>query len=254
MYFKTFYLIFFLIIMEHCKQSSPKYPSLNTFIDGQLSWQKKLYFDRINEFKRNPINFNKIVFLGNSITQGGGDWSKKFNTKNIVNRGISGDYTNGVLMRLGEIIHYKPIAVFIMIGVNEFWNDNSTKPHLNPEYVAGNIINICKKIKESSSSTKIFIQTILPVNNEQYLNVKKVDYNFLKPDYSPTVNEQINQTNTILKNNKEFEIVDLHPLFLNNESILDSSLSNDGIHINSNGYQIWVNAIKSMIENLNRQT
>ena len=85
------------------------------------------------------------------------------------------------------------------------------------------------------------------------LNIKKVDYNFLKPDYSPTVNEQINQTNTILKNNKEFEVVDLHPLFLNNESILNSSLSSDGIHINSNGYQIWVEAIKTIIKNLNRQ-
>ena len=116
-----------------------------------------------------------------------------------------------------------------------------------------NIINICKKIKESSSSTKIFIQTILPVNNEQYMNVKKVDYNFLKPNYSPTVNQQVDQTNTILKNNKEFEVVDLHPLFLNNESILNSSLSSDGIHINSNGYQIWVKAINTIIKNLNRQ-
>lgn len=242
------------IFFISCQSAIDLYPTPDTIIKDQLEWQKDIYFKRIAEFKKQPIGYNKIVFLGNSITKGGGDWNEKLNTNNIVNRGISGDYTDGVLMRLDEIIHYKPIAVFIMIGVNEFWNDNSGKPHLTPEYVAGNIINICKKIKESSSSTKIFIQTILPVNNEQYLDVKKVDYNFLKLNYSPTVNQQINQTNTILKNNKEFKVVDLHPLFLNNELILDTSLSSDGIHINNNGYQIWVNAIKSIIENLNRQT
>ena len=246
--FLTIVTIFFI----SCQSTKNLYPAPDTIIKDQLEWQKDIYFKRIAEFKKQPIGSNKIVFLGNSITKGGGDWNEKLNTNNIVNRGISGDYTGGVLMRLDEVIHYKPIAVFIMIGVNEFWNDNSDKPHLTPQYVAENIMNICKNIKKSSSSTEIFIQTILPVNNKQYLNVKKVDYNFLKPNYSPTVNEQVNHTNTILKNNKEFKVIDLHPLFLNNELILNSSLSSDGIHINDIGYQVWIKAIKAIIENLNK--
>ena len=208
--------LFFAIVaifFISCQPTKNLYPTPHTIIKDQLEWQKDIYFKRIAEFKKQPIGFNKIVFLGNSITKGGGDWNEKLNTNNIVNRGISGDYTGGVLIRLDEVIHYKPIAVFIMIGVNEFWNDNSDKPHLTPQYVAESVLNICKNIKKNSSSTKIFIQTILPVNNKQYLSVKKVDYNFLKPNYSPTVNEQINRTNTILKNNKEFEVIDLHPLF-----------------------------------------
>tara|TARA_A100000164_G_scaffold370901_1_gene397748 strand:- start:174 stop:923 length:750 start_codon:yes stop_codon:yes gene_type:complete len=241
-----------IIIFFSCQPTKDLYPTPDTIIKDQLEWQKDFYFKRIAEFKKQPIGYDKIVFLGNSITKGGGDWNEKLNTKNIVNRGISGDYTDGVLMRLDEIIHYKPIAVFIMIGVNDFWNDNSGKSHLTPQYVATNVINICKNIKKISSSTEIFIQTILPVNNKQYLNVKKVDYNFLKPNYSPTVNEQIIHTNTILKNNKEFEVIDLHPLFLNNELILNSSLSSDGIHINDSGYQVWIKAIKAIIENLNK--
>ncbi|MFL2983655.1 MAG: SGNH/GDSL hydrolase family protein [Candidatus Neomarinimicrobiota bacterium] len=124
---------------------------------------------------------------------------------------------------------------------------------MTPKYVAGNIINICKRIKENSSSTKIFIQTILPVNNEQYLNVKEVEYNFLQPNYIPTVNEQISQTNAILISNAEFEVIELHSLFLNNESNLDSLLSSDGIHINDSGYQVWINAIRPLIKNLNKQ-
>ena len=65
------------------------------------------------------MNFNEIVFIGNSITEGGKNWSEKFNIPNIRNRGIGGDVTDGVLERLGEIIFFKPKAVFILIGIND---------------------------------------------------------------------------------------------------------------------------------------
>ena len=59
----------------------------------------------------------RIIFIGNSITEGGKNWSEKFNIPNIRNRGISGDVTDGVLERLDEIIFFKPKAVFILIGI-----------------------------------------------------------------------------------------------------------------------------------------
>ena len=134
-----------------------------------------------------------------------------------------------------------------MIGVNEFWSDNHDRPYITPKHVAENILKICRKIKEKSPKTEIIIQTILPVNNPQYLEVKKVDYNFLLPDYSPTVNEQVNQTNSIIKDNKEFKVVELHSLFLNDEDILDTTLSRDGIHINENGYEYGPTRSKDLL-------
>ena len=88
-----------------------------------------------------------------------------FKTNNIVNRGISGDYTEGILSRLNEIIYYKPIAVFLLIGVNEFFKDNSNNTEITPAYVADNILKIAEKIKNGSPSTRIYIQTIFPINN-----------------------------------------------------------------------------------------
>ena len=132
-------VLFFLIaIYSIIKQSSVDnhiqnlYPDTSDHLKYQLPWQKEFYFNRINEFKNNPIGYNKIVFLGNSITKGGGDWGQRFNASNIVNRGISGDYTEGILNRLNEIIFYKPIAVFILIGVNEFFKDNTNNLEVNP--------------------------------------------------------------------------------------------------------------------------
>ena len=197
--FKKYCISCLLIILISCDKSYPIYPSVDTLIDGQLDWQKKLYFERISDFKKHPIGYNKIVFLGNSITQGGGNWNDYFGTKNIVNRGISGDYTTGILKRLDEIIFYKPASVFLMIGINEFFADNLEKPEINPKNVAENIIKIADIITEYSPNTRMFIHTILPINNDQYIKVKKVNYNFLQSNYSPSVNSQVEETTSILK-------------------------------------------------------
>ena len=96
------------------------YPNINTKIKYQQDWQKDFYHKKLSEFKASPFGFNKVVFLGNSITQGLLRHTDKLLGENIVNRGISGDHTDGVLARLEEIIYYKPKVVFLLIGVNVY--------------------------------------------------------------------------------------------------------------------------------------
>ena len=227
------------------------YPDSTAVIKYQLEWQRNFYKKRIKEYRDHPIGKNKIVFLGNSITYSMRHWDKKFNVKNIVNRGISGDYSDGILERLDEIIYYKPLAVFLLIGLNDFFDDNTTRPGRTPEYVAKNILTAAKTIKQGSPETKIFIQTIMPINNQQYLD-EKPHVNFLWPTYYPSVNQQINATNKILKENHEFEIIDLHPLYLNNDQSMKRDLSKDGVHLNENGYNIWIDRVKPLIDKINK--
>ena len=251
---KNSFLFFLFIVSINCKKTYPAYPSSNTAINGQLDWQKKLYFDRIAEFQENPIGYDKIVFLGNSIIQGGGDWNKKFKTNNIVNRGISGDYTEGILARLDEIIFYKPTSVFIMIGINEFFTDNSNNVQITPKYVANNIFKIAEKITSESKKTTIFIFTILPINNDQYINVKNVNYNFLAKDFTPSVNDQVQKTNLILKANKKYKVIDLHSIFVGSTLEMNTDLSSDGVHLNENGYNLWVKNNFDLIKQLEKIT
>ena len=96
-------LILFCFILLSCSNThrlSKVYPDSDLKIKNQGDWARNRYFERIQDFKTDPIGYNKIVFLGNSITKGGGDWNKRLGTSNIVNRGISGDITEGVLERL----------------------------------------------------------------------------------------------------------------------------------------------------------
>ena len=74
------------------------YPSSNLEIKYQQEWQKIPFNNRVNDFRNNPIGHNKIVFLGNSIIEAGNNWNEKFGVDNIINRGISGDFTEGVYL------------------------------------------------------------------------------------------------------------------------------------------------------------
>jgi lysophospholipase L1-like esterase len=59
-----------------------------------------------------------VVMLGDSITEYGGDWSELLAIPTL-NRGIAGDTTEDMLLRLDEVIERKPRIVAVMIGVNE---------------------------------------------------------------------------------------------------------------------------------------
>ena len=225
------------------------YPSINTKIKYQQDWQKDFYHKKLSEFKVSPVGFNKIVFLGNSITQGLLRHTDKLSGNNIVNRGISGDHTDGVLARLEEIIHYKPQAVFLLIGVNDLFEDNRSRPERTPEYVANNIFLISDIINKKSPNTKIFTQTIIPINNNQYLT-EKPNIEFLHVDYSPSINEQINEVNKILKSNLSLNIIDLHSTFLNEDLQLNPKFSTDGVHLNDLGYQNWIDIINPILKDI----
>jgi lysophospholipase L1-like esterase len=90
----------------------------------------------------------------------------------------------------------------------------------------------------------------MPINNQQYLD-EKPQVNFLWKTYYPSVNQQVNKTNKILKENNEFEIIDLHPLYLNNDRSMKRNLSKDGVHLNENGYNIWIDRVKHLIDRIN---
>ena len=150
------------------------------------------------------MTIGDIVFIGNSITELGGDWGKRLDCSSVKNRGISGDVTEGVLKRLGEITYVKPKKIFLKIGINDLFQDE-----LTPEYVASNIKSIVDKIHLESPDTKIYVQTILPTSNNTSLKAK------------------IAATNTIIKNSIPsiyYQVIDLHSLFADTNDLITISI------------------------------
>lgn len=210
--------------------TSSLYPSPDIVIPYHTEWTKTHYIKKIAEFKTNPLENGDIVFIGNSITEQGGNWGLRFNNYKVKNRGIAGDVTAGVINRLAEIYYYKPKKVFLKIGINDMFQDE-----LTPEYIASNIQSIVDKIHLESPETKIYVHTILPTSNNTTLKAK------------------IAATNTIIKNSIQtnyYQVIDLHPLFADANDLIISSYSTDGIHLSEAGYMIWQNFIKGFVNDL----
>lgn len=202
------------------------YPDSSLVIATHTAFTKAHYPKRIEEFRANPLNFNDIVFLGNSITEQAGDWSLKLNNTKARNRGIAGDTSDGVLERLVEIVHFKPEQVFILIGINDLFRDDMTS-----EKVFKNILLIVNEIHQGSPKTEIFVQTILPTTTE-------------------TTNEKIRVTNELLINSQSsepFKLIHLHDLYTDDDDLMNMKLSHDGVHLTEQGYNVWVKKIINLI-------
>ncbi|ARV16824.1 hypothetical protein BTO07_04410 [Polaribacter sp. SA4-12] len=207
------------------------YPDASKDIKFHGDWTKVNYKHRIESFKKNPLNFGDIIFIGNSITEQGGNWAEKVGIKNVKNRGIAGDVTDGVLKRLDEITHFKPKTVFLLIGINDLFNLHYQKQIPSTEYVAKNIIKITDSIYQKSPETTIYLQTILPTAEAYMANY-------------------INQVNNIIRNTKidvNYKLIDLHNEFVNENGLIKSELTSDGTHLNELGYEVWVKTIKDKI-------
>ena len=227
-------LISFFSFSQDISDHNSLYPNENIFIKYHDDWGRNNYNKLIKKFKKSPLGYENIVFLGNSITAGGKDWSKRLNYPNIRNRGIGGDVTDGVLARLDEIIYFKPKAVFLLIGINDLWNNNSPD---NPsaEYIANNIIKISQVINAQTPKTKIYIQTVLPIEKEKFKN-------------------NILIVNEIIKANEKdnpYQTIDLYSIFVNENGLIKKDLSTDGVHLNEKGYDAWVDFIRPVVSSLN---
>ena len=225
-------------------QAQSLYPASDEPIEFQVAWQKTLYQKRIVEFKSAPIGKDKVVLVGNSLTEGGKNWNQRFGSSNIVNRGISGDITEGVLARLDEVFHYQPQAVFLLIGINDIFDANHPRGNeITPQYVAENIHRIANSLKQRLPATKVFIQTILPVNKAIFQASKGYF-----PEHAIPLREQINEINELLKKQQVFPVIDLHAAFADDAGILTERYTSDGVHLTEAGYALWSEVLKPYIE------
>ncbi|HEY3700274.1 MAG TPA: GDSL-type esterase/lipase family protein [Spongiibacteraceae bacterium] len=170
-----------------------------------------------------------IVFLGDSITQGG-NWSEIFNNGSILNRGIGGDTTQDILDRINQIYLIKPVKIFLMVGVN----DLNQKTPLQTMFI--NYKKLFDGFDESLPRTKIYVQSILPIYKKWIL---------LKAN-----NSDIKLANNFLREEckkRGYTFIDLNTAFLDGDGMLQRDLSNDGIHLLGAGYKLWRDEIKAQV-------
>jgi lysophospholipase L1-like esterase len=188
------------------------------------------YDGRMELFESLPKVNNAIVFLGNSITERGA-WQELIPGKIISNRGIGGDNTFGVLARLDDIIKSKPEKLFLMIGVNDLASRGWPV-----DLVFKNYNRIVNRILEESPKTKLYIQSVLPINDD-IITIERFKGRGI---YITEFNKKLQQ----LAIDKKLVYVNVHDQFTDSNGKLKANFTNDGIHLKPKAYTVWVNYLK----------
>jgi len=193
------------------------------------------YHQRVTLFNTLPKTENDIVFIGNSITDGS-EWSEVFNDIQIKNRGISGDISAGIINRIDEVAIRKPSKVFLMIGINDLARG------IAADSVVKNILLIVSYLQQQTIGTKVYVQSILPVND--------LLRRFANPNNKI---EQIKYLNGALQNfanEYHYTFINLYPAFCDNNGKLNILFTNDGLHLKGAGYMLWKHLVYKYVYGL----
>lgn len=189
-------------------------------------WPNLKRYQKENEALK-PIkpNEQRIVFMGNSITEG---WKtinpKFFENKTYINRGIGGQTTPQMLLRFRQdVVNLSPTAVVILAGINDI--AGNTGPS-TIEMIMNNIITMAEIAK--ANNIKVVLCSVLPA------------YDFpWRPGLEPA--EKVIKLNTLLKayaKKHHLVYVDYFSEMVNENKGLKDELGSDGIHPNAKGYAV----------------
>jgi hexosaminidase len=225
-------LIFMPFLMCFTLTGQVREPNFNDTLFSTYFHQKVSIINNI------PPQKKEIIFLGNSITDSG-EWASLFGDKRIVNMGISGDVTSGVLHRLKHVLHRNPSKIFLMIGTNDLARGISIDSVLN------NILWIADYVHTYKPSIKLYIQSILPVNDHYG--------KFSGHTKNNTKIVEINQRLLKSQSLHKFTYIDLHRHLIDKEGKLKTNLSNDGLHPMGEAYQIWKHVVFPFLYDLDEK-
>ena len=174
-----------------------------------------------------------VVFLGDSITQGwGGGLGAAFPGVKVANRGISGDTTRGVLLRLqDDVLALNPAAVVLLIGTNDL------EERATPETIAGNLKLILAGLKQHNPRMPVVLCQVFPSSAK----MKR------PADLIKAVNALYQAA---VKNDPQVTYLETWPLFADPSGDATADEFPDLLHPNEAGYANWAAALRPIFATL----
>lgn len=170
-----------------------------------------------------PNNGNRIVFIGDSITEFWQRYDSAFFTQNkYINRGISSQTTSQIQERFqNDVIDLEPKYVIILAGINDIAENNGP---ISIEEIMNNIVSMVEKALKNN--IEVVLCSILPA----------IDF-YWNPKIKPI--EKIKQLNVLIEAYcliEKIKFVDYYTPMVDENFGLDKKFTDDGVHPNLNGY------------------
>ena len=207
---------------------------LSNYVNAQMMINLNKYKEENSSLGLPKEGENRVVFMGNSITE---DWKSLstnfFLDNNYVNRGIGGETSTQMLLRFrSDVINLKPSAVVILAGINDIAENQG--PISIPD-IARNIFFMSQLASENN--IKVILCSVLPA------------YDFpWRPGLNPK--DKVVSLNELIKNHaleNSFEYVDYFSSMVDERKGLIKEYGNDEVHPNLEGYKVMESIIQTSI-------
>jgi lysophospholipase L1-like esterase len=200
----------------------------------RYDWFRKLWSERRSTWaQRVEQDRHALVFLGDSITQGwGDDMGGSFPGVKVANRGISGDTTRGVLIRLDQdVLALQPSGVVLLIGTNDL------EEGAEPETIAANLKLILAKLKAHNAKMPIVLCQVFPSAESKKRSADKI--------------KKVNQLyGAAVKGDAQVTLMETWLLFSNPQGDARPEEFPDLLHPNQAGYAKWAAALRPIFATL----
>jgi lysophospholipase L1-like esterase/dienelactone hydrolase len=202
----------------------------------QIDYADLARYKEANKKITPPIAGEKrVVFLGNSITEG---WVRALpgfiEDNNFIGRGIGGQTSAQLLLRFRQdVVQLRARIVVLHIGINDV--AENTGPY-DPNFTMSNIQSMVEIAK--ANEIKIILASVLPST--------KFEWNRALGDRS----DMILDLNKRIKAYAEMEnvpYVDYHSAMKNEQNGMDPDIAEDGVHPSLKGYKIMQELVLPVI-------
>jgi lysophospholipase L1-like esterase len=197
-------------------------------------WFKPKWHDRRKHFENvEGHEHGSLVFFGDSITEGWGDHMQgMFDGVKVANRGIGGDTTRGMLVRLDEdVIALDPAGVVMLMGTNDL------DEKADAETIAGNVKLIVDKLKAHNPKIPIVLCEVMPSSATKNRPAEKI--------------KELNKAlAAAMKDEPQVTMIDTWTLFADANGDAPKELFPDLLHPNNDGYVKWAAALRPALATL----
>lgn len=180
----------------------------------------------------------KLVFLGDSITEGWSDvapklWEKAFGQYQPLKLGIGGDQTQNLLWRIdqGELRELNPHVTILLIGINNIWWGG-----FSPEDTARGIATVASRIRQELPQSLILVHGLFPAGRRE----------------GDEIRLRIQATNrhvqTLLSHQARTLYLDIGSRFVEPDGSICQKVMHDFLHLTEAGYERWADALKELLE------
>lgn len=199
--------------------------------------EAQLYYDiKCDSYVTQNANLAKgqIVFIGDSITD---LYILDEHYADLplatYNRGIGGDYTDGVLGRLDvSLFDIAPSRVVLMIGTNDInWGSSE-------DTILANYEKILDAIYAALPDVELYCMSIIP-QNTQLMEYSTIDVHATTQKIL-SINPKIKE----LAEGKGATYLDLFSRLADENNHLIRAYSDDGLHLNKAGLDVWTELLK----------